>query len=456
MTSICPDTNFASSGTAAAAPTASRASNATLLIACLATGAIAMTITTSSTALANVQSDLQLGITQLQWVLNGFIVSFAMLLLPFGALSDRTGPRPLFVLGTVTFVLGAGIAICAPGLSVLLGGRFVQGLGAALLTATAPAALTTAFALEADRKRAFGYLGASGGVGLTLGALLAGMVVSWGGWRAAFALPIPVVVASLLITLVSRDALARSRPDPSRARVFAPSVFRNGQFLLACFACVLFTTVWVALFIYVPIHMQSADGRSPQDVGTTLLALMLPALVMPIVASRLVLVFHVGSVLIAAFLATALGLWIIDLSWGDSISWWGEIVGLVLCGSGAGALYGLVDYVGLTAVPPAQAGTASGAFNVVRLLGDIFAALIPGAVILQAVRHNFVSHGFVDVPADMLDKIAAGDLHTAKHLGLTAQAHASFEIGMSHALWVLIGLTALGVIISIIVRKAVR
>jgi DHA2 family methylenomycin A resistance protein-like MFS transporter len=119
-------------------------------------------------------------------------VSFAVLLLPFGAWSDRVGQRPLFLWGAVVFVIGAAIAVVAQDVVVLISGRALQGVGAALLTATAPAALTLAFPRAADRKRAFGYLGSSGGIGLALGAVLAGVASDWAGWRAAFALPIPV------------------------------------------------------------------------------------------------------------------------------------------------------------------------------------------------------------------------------------------------------------------------
>jgi MFS family permease len=427
----------------------------TMYAVCLAMAAIAMTITSSSVALAGVQGDLRLGITQLQWVLNSFIASFALLLLPFGWLSDRVGPRPLFQLGALVFVAGATVASLATGLPSLIAGRLLQGVGGALLTATGPAALTTTFPVEADRKRAFGYLGASGGIGLTLGALLAGAVSTWSGWRGAFSLPIPAVAIALLITLMSRDSLAHVRREATRKGLSTPSLWRNRQFVLACFTCLLFTTVWVALFIYAPLHMQAIDGRSPRAVGIAMLALMLPALLMPLVASRIVLVFHNGTVLIAGFITIALGLWIIDFGWVTPTSRWPEIVGLVLCGTGAGTLYGLVDYLGLAAVPAQQVGTASGAFNVVRLLGDILAALIPGAVVHHAVKTAFAAHPSIGVTADALNEIAAGDLRSIEHLGIALQAQAAFARGMSSALWTLMAVTAIGAIVAILVRKTV-
>lgn len=423
-----------------------RAKVATLIAACATMGGIAMAITTASIALADVQRELQLGLDQLQWVLNSFIVSYALLLLPFGAWSDRSGQRPLFLWGAVVFIVGAAVAVLAGDVTWLMAGRAVQGVGAAFLTATAPAALALAFSNEADRKRAFGYLGSSGGMGLALGALLAGAASSRFGWRAALALPIPVMIAALAVVCCSPGALA-SRPRSQRAHVPMRALLENRAFMLSCLLCLLFTTVWVALFIYAPLHMQAVDGLDPRSVGALMLALLLPALVMPVVVSRLVLVFKISAVLIGGFLTIAAGLWCMHVAWTGATSHALELVGLVLCGSGAGALYGLVDYIGLTAVPAEQAGLASGAFNVVRLSGDILAAIIPGAVVLHVVRAALASHS--GVTDEAVRQIAAGDLRVVEHLGLTAQAHAAFVDGMQWAIWALLILTALGVMASL-------
>lgn len=424
-----------------------QATRATLLAACSTTAGIAMTITSASIALADVQGELQLGITQLQWVLNSFIVSFAVLLLPFGAWSDRNGQRPLFLSGAIVFVLGAVAAVFARELSVLIVGRSIQGVGAALLTATAPAAVTLAFPRDASRRRAFGFLGASGGVGLALGALLAGAASQWAGWRAALALPVPVILAALVFVVRSPAAMRRQQRAPRLAVASASSLLRNQQFVLSCLVCLLFTTVWVALFIYAPLHMQTVDSLDAGAAGTLMLALLLPALVMPLVVSRWALMFPPAAVVIAGFLTIALGLWCMDLAWSGSSSRVLELIGLGLCGSGAGALYGLVDYIGLTSVPAEHAGVASGAFNVVRLLGDIFAAIVPGIVVLHVVTATLDPYVGVGIASEVLNEIAAGDLRNVEP-HLAPQARVAFIAGMERAVWALLALTAMGIMVA--------
>jgi MFS family permease len=438
------------------APPLKRAAGATLAAACMATGAIAMTITSSSVVLASVQADLHLGITQLQWVLNSFIVSFALLLLPFGALSDRVGQRPLFLWGALVFIAGTVAAVLAQDFAGLVASRSFQGAGAALLTATGPAALTKAFSEETARKRAFGYLGASGGIGLALGALLAGEASHWGGWRAALALPVPAVAIALLVVLFIRDALARRPASPVRSNVSMLSLLRNRQFVFSCFICLLFTIVWVALFIYAPLHMQVVDRMSPTAVGRAMLALLVPALVMPVIASRLVLVLPVRAILVAGFVGLAVGLAVMHLAWRGGTLGELEVAALVICGIGAGTLYGLVDYFALTAVPSEQAGLASGLFNVVRLLGDIFAAVIPGAVVLHVVATIFAPYSGLDITPGMLEQISAGDPQVVRHLGLEVPAKAAFATGLHWAIGMLLGLTMAGLLIVSCARSATQ
>jgi MFS family permease len=493
-------------------PPQSAAATLTLAAACLSMAAIAMSITASAVALAQVQADFGVGITELQWVQNGFILSFAALLLPFGSLADRIGQRPLFLLGTALFVLATLVSVSAPTFTVLMAGRLLQGVGGALMAATGSPALTIAFTDETDRKRAFGYLGASGGIGLTLGAFLAGAAMTWGGWRPAFAIHLPFAILALIaawrgfagsegkktgrfdifgticscifVTAAMAGGITGAEQGWTSPQVLAlmgiaiaagtafaivearsPSplislaAFRNAQFLLACVVCLLFTTVWVALFIYVPLNLQTAQLRSGFDAGATLLALMVPALIMPMIVTRLIRRWPISAVLTIGFVLMSAGLLTLYFGWSGVLRRDLELTGLMLCGSGAGALYGLVDYLALTALPPQQSSIASGVFNLVRLMGDALGAIVPGAILLQKVRTAFVQND-VDVPRALLSEIAAGRFAAVERISADPQvnealariAATGFGSGIDYAVLTLCGISLAGAALTLVQR----
>jgi MFS family permease len=418
------------------------------MAACLSTAAVAMTITASSVALASVQANLLIGLGQLQWLLNGFIGSFALFLLPFGAASDRVGTRALFLVGVATFSLAALWGVFAQSYLALVIARVIQGIGAALVTATAPAAVTHAFVHDGARKGAFGYLGASGGIGLTLGALLGGAVIGAGGWRGALALPIPVMaLAGILVAATAESMCRETASGSSVGGMLGP--LRHRQFVLAVALCLLFTTAWVALFIHAPLHMQAADGFSARNAANRMLALLLPALAMPLVATRLVMHLPARLILMLGLLAMAAGLIVIQLGWSGAMPGFVELAGLAISGAGAGTLYGLVDYLALSSVPPAEAGAASGMLNMLRLCGDVLAAIIPGAVVFQTVRNGLESSAAAVLPRTLIDQVAAGNTQAAAQVGLpTAIAEMSFNAGLINALWVPIALTLFGMLVA--------
>ena len=177
---------------------------------------------------------------------------------------------------------------------------------------------------------------------------------------------------------------------------------------------------------------------------------------MPVVASRLVLRVPVRAILVAGFVGLALGLAVMYLAWRGGTLGGLEVAALVICGTGAGTLYGLVDYFALTAVAPEQAGLASGLFNVVRLLGDIFAAVIPGAVVLHVVATIFAPYASLGITPSMLDQISAGDPQVVRHLGLEMAAKAAFAKGLLWAIGVLMGLAVTGVLVVLRARSARR
>src|SRR5271155_3478805 len=136
--------------------------------------------------LANVQSGLHASVSQLQWVVNGYALTFASLMLSFGTVGDLFGRKKVMLAGVAVFCAGSVIAAVAPTTDVLIAGRVVMGIGAA---ASEPGTLSMIRHLYPDRAvraRSLGIWAAVSSLGLALGPLIGGLLVFGWSWRAIF------------------------------------------------------------------------------------------------------------------------------------------------------------------------------------------------------------------------------------------------------------------------------
>jgi EmrB/QacA subfamily drug resistance transporter len=169
--------------------------------------------TVVNVALERLGRDLRADFAALQWVVNGYTLSLAALILLGGALGDRFGRRRVFLVGVVWFAAASALCGLAPTASMLVGARVLQGMGGALLTPGSLALIAATFRSE-DRSRAVGAWSGLGGVAGAIGPFLGGALVDW-TWRAVFWVNLPVAAAVVLITL--RHVPESSDPDARRA-----------------------------------------------------------------------------------------------------------------------------------------------------------------------------------------------------------------------------------------------
>lgn len=171
--------------------------------------------TIATVATDRIGQDFNAEFGALQWVLNGYTLPLASLILLGGSLGDRLGRRRIYLIGVVWFVLASVLCALAPSIAVLIAARALQGVGAALLTPGSLAILSASIAPD-DRAKAVGAWSGLTGVAGAAGPFVGGWLVEHASWRWAFAINIPLAAAVALVTLMfvpESSAAHRSRID---------------------------------------------------------------------------------------------------------------------------------------------------------------------------------------------------------------------------------------------------
>ena len=182
----------------------------TALTATIAASAmVSLDATIVNVALPRIGADLDATVSQLQWVLTGYLLALASLILLAGALGDRWGRRRVFLIGTIWFAVASLLCGISPTIHVLIVARILQGIGGALLTPGSLAIIQASFR-EDDRSAAVGAWSGLGGVAGAVGPFLGGAVVDGPGWRWAFLLNVPVAA---VVVACARAAVPETK-DP--------------------------------------------------------------------------------------------------------------------------------------------------------------------------------------------------------------------------------------------------
>ena len=154
-------------------------------------------VTVVNVGLSNISTSLDAPLSTLVWIVDGYTLTFAAMLMVGGALADRFGGRRLYLLGLFLFVLASALCGAAPNGGFLIAARLLQGLGAAFFMPSSLSLLTHIYADDRVRARMLGVWSATVSVAAAVGPLAGGVLIHWLGWRSVFLINVPVGVIGL-------------------------------------------------------------------------------------------------------------------------------------------------------------------------------------------------------------------------------------------------------------------
>jgi EmrB/QacA subfamily drug resistance transporter len=421
--------------------------------------------TVVATALTTIHRDLGVSIANLEWTVNAYTLSFAVLLIPAAALGDRFGRRRMFVAGLLLFVGASMACALAHNISWLIAARTIQGCGAALVAPLALTLLSAAFPPQ-QRARALGIFGSISGLALIAGPVVGGIIVQGLAWQWIFWLNVPIglLVVALVLSRVQESFGPRTSLDLGgllsisgaslalvwglvrgnsvgwgsfevvatlvaggllaivfvawELRARAPMVpmhfFRSRAFSAGNAATFLQTTSLVGVVFLLAQFFQVAQDNGPLGVGLRLLPLTATLFVVAPLAGALV--NRIGEQVLVAggLLLQAIGIAWIALVAAPGLPYVEFIAPLIIAGCGASFSLPTTQNAVINAVRAGDIGKASGTFSMFRQLGGAFGVAILAAVFAatgslgsaQAFSSGFASALSVAAALSLLGAIA--------------------------------------------------
>jgi len=403
--------------------------------------------TVVNVALPAIQRDLGASLSGLEWIVSGYALTFAALMLTGGKLADLLGRRRVFVAGLAVFAGSSLACALAPSVGFLIGARIAQGVGAALMN---PATLSIISATFPPRQRgtAIGIWAGVSALALAIGPLVGGLLTEHVGWSSIFYLNVPIgilaIVASFLLIDESKDTTEGRRPDVpgqltsavglfaltyaliegngfgwgtvrivglfaiaavalvafvllerhQRAPMLDVRLFRNGTFAGANVVLLLVALAMFGVFFFLSLYMQNILGYSPVKAGAAFLPMTALIVVVSPLAGRLS--DRLGSRLLLAGGMTLLALQLLYFSrLGVHESFWTLVPGMLLGGLGMPAVMAPASASALSGVPVDSAGVGSAVLNSSRQLGGSIGVALMGAIMAHEIGGRQTPQAFV-------------------------------------------------------------
>src|SRR5437764_7724670 len=194
-----------------------------LATVCLAAFAINLDTTIVNVALPDLGRQLGATTRDLQWIVDGYNLAFAALVLAAGSVGDRFGRRPVLLLGLIGFAVASAVGALCTSPGALVAVRFVMGGFAALIFPTTLSIIANAYRDRAERAKAIGVWGAVTGLGVAVGPVTGGVLLSHFAWPSVFIALVPVALVAAVLAFV----LVPESSDPSSARLDLPGLLTS-------------------------------------------------------------------------------------------------------------------------------------------------------------------------------------------------------------------------------------
>jgi EmrB/QacA subfamily drug resistance transporter len=404
--------------------------------------------TVVNVAVPSIQRDLDVGLSELQWIVTGYALSFAALMLTGGKLADMLGRRRIFVIGIVIFTIASLFCGLAESGESLIAWRIVQGVGAALMN---PATLAIISATFPPRQRgmAIGIWAGVSALALAIGPLVGGLLTEHLSWSWVFFVNVPVgvlgVAASYLLIDESRDMSEEQRLDLaglvtsglglfaltyglieantygwSSARIVGSFVaaavllgsfvilelrqrvpmldltlFRNGTFAGANVVILMVGLAMFGVFFFVSLYMQNILGFSAVQAGAAFLPMTVLIILVAPIAGKLS--DRIGSRWLMTGGMTLLGIQLLYYSTlGTTANFWDLLPALLIGGVGMALTMTPSAAAIIGSVPTDKAGVGSAVMNSMRQVGGSIGVALIGAIIAAKVGDQRSPEAFVD------------------------------------------------------------
>jgi EmrB/QacA subfamily drug resistance transporter len=447
----------------------------TLIVVCIATFMLLLDITIVNVALPAIQRALKASFSDLQWVVDAYALGLATCVLTAGALADMFGRKRLFLIGILLFTVASAACGLANDSLFLIIARGIQGIGGAMMFATALALLSQEFHGR-ERGTAFGLWGATIGAAVAIGPLAGGMLTSWLSWRWIFLVNIPIGVLAVVLGLKQ----LRESSDPEHGRLdpaglvtlttglfclilaliegndhgwtsafiltllaagivmlgaFVASqardrqtmidlgLFRRPAFVGAQATAFTISASMFAMFLYLTLYLQNILGLSPLATGLRFLPLSAVSFFAAPLAGRLVGTVRIRWLIGFGLALNAIALWLMSrVSVGSH--WTVLLPGFLVGGVGIGFVNAPLATTAVSTVRVERAGMASGINNTFRQVGIATGIAALGAI-FESVTGN------------------------AGQAGHSAAAKAAFVHGLHDILLVGAGTAAIGTVLAL-------